>query len=169
MIGRTLDRRAAHANPKSGKYYGPHNIEEYIAKGIHVYMRDPQEGGKPKWLKDTFGNILTPLIRAIDSEWAGTEGDWAVQINVINSAKQSINRHVDEHDIAPQYAIERIMATYEEAQRIANGDRWEHGSRAVWRSLRRSFWILHFNSTRVWLSMRPTNDYDAYISFLGNF
>ena len=24
-------------------------------------------------------------------------------------------------------AIERIMATYEEAQRIANGDRWEHG------------------------------------------
>ena len=42
MIGRTLDQRAAHANPKSGQYYGPHNIEEYNAKGIHVYMRDPQ-------------------------------------------------------------------------------------------------------------------------------
>ena len=45
------------------------------------------------------------MIRAIDPEWAGTEGDWAVQINVINSAKQSINRHVDEHDIAPQYGL----------------------------------------------------------------
>eukprot|EP01043_Picozoa_sp_COSAG02_P030609 COSAG02_NODE_1962_length_10253_cov_6.942294_9_plen_65_part_00 len=64
-------------------------------------MRDPQEGTKPKWLKDALRNVLTPLIQAIDSDWAGTEGDWTVQINVINSEKQSINRHVDELDIAP--------------------------------------------------------------------
>ena len=100
-----LDRRAAHANPKSGQYYGPHNTEEYIAKGIHVYMRDPQEGTKAEWLKDALRNVLTPLIQAIDSDWAGTDGDWAVQINVINSAKQSINRHVDKLDIAPQYGL----------------------------------------------------------------
>ena len=68
-------------------------------------MRDPQLGTKPKWLKDALRNVLTPLIQAIDSEWAGTDGDWAVQINVINSAKQPINRHVDEHDIAPQYGL----------------------------------------------------------------
>ena len=30
---------------------------------------------------------------------------WAVQINVIDSAEQSINRHVDELDIAPQYGL----------------------------------------------------------------
>ena len=105
MIGRTLDTHAAHANPKSGHYYGPHSIEEYIAKGTHVYMRDPQKGTKDKWLKDAFGDILTPLIQAIDPEWAGTDGDWAVQINVINSAKQSIKRHVDKDDIAPQYGL----------------------------------------------------------------
>ena len=50
MIGRTLDMRAAHANKKSGKYYGPHNIHAFIDKNIHVYidMRDPQESTKPK-------------------------------------------------------------------------------------------------------------------------
>ena len=34
------------------------NIEEYIAKGIHVYryMRDPQEGTKAEWLKKAFEN-----------------------------------------------------------------------------------------------------------------
>jgi hypothetical protein len=90
MIGHTLDMRAAHANPKSGKYYGPHNIKEFIDKNIHVYMRDPQEGTKPKWLKDVLRDVLTPLIQAIDPHWAGTEGDWAVQINVINSAEQSM-------------------------------------------------------------------------------
>ena len=105
MIGRTLDTRGAHANPKSGQYYGPHNIQEYIDKGIHVYMRDPQESGKPKWLKDLLRNVLTPLIQAIDPEWAGTDGDWAVQINVINSDKQRINRHVDDKDIAAQYGL----------------------------------------------------------------
>jgi hypothetical protein len=105
MIGRTLDMRAAYANPKSGHYYGPHNIKEYIDKKIYVYMRDPQESTKPQWLKDLLRDVLTPLIQAIDSDWAGTEGDWAVQINVISSAEQSINRHTDKHDIAPQYGM----------------------------------------------------------------
>jgi hypothetical protein len=68
-------------------------------------MRDPQESGKPKFLKDLLRNVLTPLIQAIDGEWAGTDGDWAVQINVINSDKQRINRHVDDRDIAAQYGL----------------------------------------------------------------
>ena len=59
-------------------------------------MRNPQEGTKPKWLKDALRDVLTPLIQEIDADWAGTEGDWAVQINVIDSEKQSINRHPDD-------------------------------------------------------------------------
>ena len=66
-------------------------------------MRDPLQSTKETWLKNALRDVPTPMIQTIDSDWAGIEGDWAVQINVIDSAKQSINRHVDGHDIAPQY------------------------------------------------------------------
>ena len=44
-------------------------------------------------------------------------------------------------------AIERIMATYEEAQRIANGDRWEHG-----------YWAGTLTFARLILGVAQTED-----------
>ena len=57
-------------------------------------------------------------------------------------------RNIEEAMTGPgRPAIERIMATYEEAQRIANGDRWEHG-----------YWAGTLTFARLILGVAQTDD-----------
>ena len=103
MIGRTLDNHGAWKG-SGARYYGPHNIDSYRSRNLHVYMREVMDSTKPQWLKDCYRDVLTPLIKQIDPVWAGDDGDWAVQINIMDGADH-INRHCDDKDISYQYGV----------------------------------------------------------------
>jgi hypothetical protein len=96
-IGRSL----SHASkPPKGQeqYYAEHNMR----KDKMVFIGDNKT--KPEWLKDLYKDHLTPLICKAAEDWAGKDGDWAVQLLVYKDGDYC-EEHVDKEDIDVQYML----------------------------------------------------------------
>ena len=87
--------RRARLSPKVKQYYlGPLLPVKDSTDKVLIYKRDPMDSNKPEWMKLLYKNTLTPLIKKIDKDWAGPDGDWVVQVNLMKPG-DAINIHTD--------------------------------------------------------------------------
>ena len=116
-IGRSLSK-TKRVRSDQAKYYKKHNLRD----DKQVYIRDPREGTKGKWLLELYDQDLVPMIKLAAPEWAGKYEDFAVQIAVYESSNNDYcHEHTDKDDIDVQYMM--CLGAYTGGKlRVRDGD-----------------------------------------------